>query len=238
MSDRVSATEFARLAALPEDHPERRRAADSPEVQARLAMLREFETPSPSPLSDAEATREARVISARVLARLAKIGFVEGRMTLEDMTARRRKAAALTRSRRPWLERGLGPDANRAAIAFAALVIVAGVGWFAMRTPEPRATRGVTPSGGLIIESARLDGGTLTLRWTEVTGAEHYRVIFYGADMRERARLENVSEPTLALVAGTLPAGLESGEQTLVEVTAMKRADPLMTSAPRLIRLP
>ena len=112
------------------------------------------------------------------------------------------------------------------ALAFASVAIVAVAGWWSIeRLRETSAVRSV---GGETVEvSAAPVSGGIELRWRAVAGARIYRVLFYGSDLTELARVDSLQETRLALRADHLPRGLVSGQSVLVDVTAVLPYDQI-----------
>ncbi len=219
--ERMSPEEFARLMALPADHPERRRMEHSPEFEARVHLLHDFESPG-----DGQLTPDERAAGRELEARLAPM----------IATAR---AAAPPRTRRAawsWLKGGGTP---RAALAFASVALVAVLAtWMTTHDGARRAVRGAPETAAFELAAPRPTAGGVRLAWPAVAGADHYRLVFFGPDMDERARIESLTSTTLELRAGALPAGLTAGTEALVGVVALHGPDPLATTPARLVRLP
>jgi len=221
--ERFTPDEFARLVSLPASHPDRQRAERTSQFEAWRVMLREFEQPSGAPLSAAELAAAGRELERRVVQTLDPISRVVTRPSW---------SGALS----AWLR---GP-ASRPALALAAIVVVTGAAlWVATsRPPGPRAVRGAGEAPAIVLAPPRAVEGGIELRWTPVAGAEAYRVVFYGADLGESARVDGLSAPRLVLRRDALPSGLQHGGQALVEVTALRGGDPVATSPTRAITLP
>ena len=217
-TDRLTPEEFARLVALPENDPERVRAAHRPDFEAHLRLYREFESPTAVP---EHAPADARQLAARVLDNVRPERAREGPSWLAGLV------------------HFFAQPAPRAALALGALVVVAGTAtWFAGRNAGPdRAVRGEAGSTFVIAEPRKLPNG-LELSWTAVPGATGYRVLFYGADLHEITRVDQLKETRLLLDPAALPAGLTAGQEVLVEVSALSGTDPMVTTSNRAVRLP
>jgi len=223
--DRLTAEDFARLAALPEDHPERRRWATSPEFEARMRLWREFEAPSGASLpGGAAATRELeRRMQPTVRGEAATLGGTP--------------ASAISRAtaKRSWL-RSLFDRPPRAALAFATIVVVAIAStWLLGHEQTPPAVRGGPERAAFELMPPQASSQGLELSWSAVPGADGYRVVFYGADMAEIGRIDRVRETHVQLRSGALPQGLAPGKEVLAEVTALSGDDPIATTKPRLV---
>jgi hypothetical protein len=188
-----------------------------PDFEARLRLFREFESPSATP---SFATADADRLATRVLAALPPVRARESRSWL---------AGLLSLFAQP------GP---RAALALGTLAVVAGTAtWFAGRNTAPdRAVRGEAGSTFVITEPRRLANG-IELSWTAVPGATGYRVLFYGVDLHEITRVDQVKETKLLLDPAALPAGLTAGQEVLIEVSALVGSDPMVTTPNRVVRL-
>jgi hypothetical protein len=127
----------------------------------------------------------------------------------------------------------------RPALAFAAVAIVAGITlWSTSRGPAPRAVRGGGETMALVLSEPRAISNGIELTWTPVAGAEAYRVVFYGADLKESAHVDGLVEARLVRRAGSLPSGLTGGAEVLAEVTALRNGDPIATSKAQALHLP
>ena len=209
-----SPEEFARLAALPEESPERLALAADPRFQARLLLLREFESAREVPPGAAEASSAAA-----------------------ELTRRLARAAAPTPRVVPRAR--LGPPLASWALAAAAFAIVAGGIWW-LRAPLGPAsvTRGIETSTTLDWVTVHGSGGRLELSWNSVSGAERYRVVFYDASQRVIARVDSLAVTRLVLERGALPAGLPAGASVMAEVSALRGGDVVATARARAIRVP
>jgi hypothetical protein len=212
--------EFSRLVALPENDPERVRAGSRPDFEARLRLYREFESPEAPPVPPAASAAAARTVTARVLAEV-RPSHPAGRSWLAPLV------------------RFFEQPAPRAALAFGALFVVVGTAfWFTTRleSPDPGAVRG-EPESMFTIAEPRSFPDRVELSWPAVPGAEAYRVVFYGPDLNETARVEDLHVTTLGLDRRALPKGLEPGIEVLAEVTALAGGDAIAKSPARLVSL-
>jgi hypothetical protein len=232
MTDRRDTPEeIERLMALPEDHPERVAAAASPRFEAFRRMLGEFERPSDALVSDAD------LASARVeLARRLEDAGVLGPPTAGAATT------AAPKTPRPlprpgffaWLTSGGG----RPAFAVAGAVLVVGFGWWATHPPwRDETTRAIAEPGAFELVT-RHEGDALVLSWKAVEGADGYRVVFLGPGLTEVARRDVPGATSLALRAGSLPAGVAPGSRVSIEVVALRMGSELATTPARAILLP
>ena len=224
-----SPEEFVRLLSLPEDDPERRQAESTGMLEAWRRMLREFEAPPPSTVGPAELASADAALERRT----------------RDMLAA--GAGARAGSRAPGsagpgllarLAAAMFQPALRPALALAAIVVVAGASWWWVSDRSQRAVRGVGGEGGIVVAAHTEPGGALELTWAPVPGAEGYRARFFGATLRELARLDGIPEPRLRLKRDSLPLGLTAGEEILVEVAAVRGGDVIAVSSSRAVRLP
>ena len=228
MSDgRITPDEFARLIALPESHPDRRRAEATAEFAGMKAMFAAFEADAAAQSSEDGAIRDdlARRMSSSLPATTAGPA---GR------TAPR--AARAPRTGGGWLAALFGPVAVR-SVGFAALVVVAGLGvWTMARRPREDVVRGERANAFAITATAR--PGALDLGWPAVAGADAYRVVLLGTDLGEVARFDLGDATRWSIRRDSLPAGLASGAAISVEVQALQRGVQLSTTPAREIRLP
>ena len=228
MEERLHAVDFARLIALPEDDPERRRAEASPEFQAMRHMLEEFEQPAASgggDFDDARDELERRLVAAGVVDAPARpapdaVGHTGG-------------------SRRTGLLVMLSRPATRAGLAFAAVVVViAFATWTLNFRDGDHLMRGSMGATEFRMTGVREAPGEVVLHWTPAPQADQYRVVFLGADLIETSRVEGVKDTEAVIRAGQLPAGLTSGAVVSVEVEALRGGDLISTTPARSIRLP
>lgn len=230
--DRFTPEEFARLAALPPDDPERVRAEADPRFEAWRRMLHAFESGAPVALDAAE----ARAADAELERRLAReIGIEPG---ANARSAGARPAAARGRGGgfrwKAWRLTAWAP-----AAAFAAVLVVAGGLWMvAGREPAGRVVRGGDAGRPALAVTIRAAERGSELSWAAVPGADRYDVTFSGGDLSEIARVEGHAETTLLLREGALPAGLTPGQEVVVEVIARRGADVLARSRAATMRLP
>ncbi len=216
-----SPEEFARLAALPEGHPDRRRAMSSPAFAAWCRMHDEFASPgsselSPEALADAEAELARRLANARVVPAL-------------------RESPAELRPRRRWWEAPL----PRLAAA-AALVTVLGVSaWFGVHEPGGRRVRGDAPApDAFVLTAPRSTPAGLALAWSPRAGATSYRLVFYGHALEEIARVEVTADTRYLLRHEANIPGLSPGDVVHVSVLALRDGTTLETSPMRELRVP
>lgn len=221
---RFDPEEFERLQGLPEDDPERVRAERSGRLPAWRRMIEAFEAPPDRPLSPQELAEADSELEQRVARAIA--GGEAAR------PARPRRAG----SPRSWFP-AWGAGGLRVALASAAIAIVAVAGWWSLDRPRDRAAvRSAGEAMILAVTATPIDAG-VELRWAAVPGARMYRVVFFGSDLNERARVDSLPENHLTLRAEHLPAGLLRGQSVLAEVTAV-RADDELSSKPISIRVP
>jgi hypothetical protein len=225
--DPLTAETFARLASLPEDDPERQRWAASPEFEARLRLWREFESPAGGRLSAEEARSAARELGQRMEGAV-RAGVPRGdHETVRSQMARREGPS--------WFQRMFGAP-PRMALAFASILVI-GVAttWFLARERTRPVERGATEHAAIQLLPERATPNGVELSWTAVSGADGYRVIFYGADLNEIARIDRVTETRIELRSAALPAGLIPGHEVLAEVSALHGEDAIAISKSRLI---
>ena len=217
--------EMERLLALPEDHPDRRRAEASGQLEAWRRTLLAFETPVLEPPDGFHA------LDRRLAERLEK-ALPPASDEAPNRGADRARAARLP-AQSSWWALVLRP-----AFTVAVLVLVAGAWWLTerARTPHLRASQDATPAIELAVPGT--GHGELRLSWNPVAGADAYRLEFYGPKLELLARVETRGETTLTLRGTALPAGLESGSEVMLEVTALRNGLSLASSRGRIVRLP
>jgi hypothetical protein len=228
--DRFTPDEFARLLTLPEGHPDRVAAEQSTAFVAMQHLLADFERPATEGTGDTVLESERRELGARLASAIrgpGPAGVVSGPRS-SPRPSRFEALAAMFRA-----------PVGRVGLALAAVALVAGIGWWSQfRTPGADAMRGEPETSSFVLEAVRPQADAVTLRWTPVAGAEGYRLVFRGADLRELARLDVASGVEATLRADALPARLAAGSQVLVEICALRRGDVIATSPARPIRLP
>lgn len=205
----LSPEEFARLVALPPDHPERLLAEQSPEFAARQRLLEAFESQAQDVAGSADAASAGRELVAR-LTRAAPM-------------------APSTTRRHAWR------TPRFAVAAAAALALAASSLWWAARPrPEP-AVRGDAGASEFVLLAPVVVRDGVELRWTPATGADRYRILLHGADLREVARIEVEAGTRVVLRPASLPREIASGSELLAEVEAMRRGEPIgRTAAQRM----
>lgn len=119
-----------------------------------------------------------------------------------------------------WLA-GLLTGGRRFALAAAAVAIVAAAGWWSVgRLQERPAVRGSGTAQSIELRSQPTAGG-IELSWTPVAGATMYRLVFFGPDLSEQARVDSLVTTRFTLRSDRLPAGLARGRTVRVEVAAV-----------------
>jgi len=234
--DRDPIEQLDEMAALPPDDPRRVAFERTPRGRAMLAAYLGFLSPGQLP---AEAGRaEAR---DRLQALLAHELGLEAPPAASAATPSR-DTSPRPRARSAW-RRAFG----RPALAFAALLIVAGALWLVLDRARPRteSMRGHRVDGTgranaeIVPNPPRvIGGGAVELTWSAVTDADRYEVTLLGGDLADLGVLPAVATPRLVIAPGALPAGLHSGERVLWQVTARHGSATLAESAPAPIQLP
>jgi len=225
--------EFARRLALPPGDSERQAAESSSEFAAMRRMLSEFEQPNDASLDEAQVDNAKRQLARR----LAVLGVPHGRPADAGAEAR---DSGLRGPR--WFESLLDQlhhPVARSGLAFAAILIVASVAWWSQqRGPAPGPLRGASESATIAVDPPRFAPGSVTLSWSRVSGADSYRVTFFGADLTEVARRDSLTTNSLVLQAGELPPGLQSGQRVAFAVAALRGGDTISDSKAQFIQLP
>ena len=232
IDDRFTPEEFSRLMALPEDHPDRRRAAASAQFEAMRRMLGEFERPVDALLSAEQVEAASLELQRRLAAAAAPVDRVPATPDAERMHAKPPSIVARTLG---WLN----APAGRVGLAFVCAVVVVGVTWWSThRSPREEAVRGVPESGAFEIAVAHESHDGLTLHWNPVAGAEAYRVVFLGADLAEIAHVDVTRGTEFMLRRAALPAGAPSGGRVSIEVVAVRDGATVATTPARSLLLP
>ena len=232
--ERIAPEEFARLMRLPDDHPDRRRAAASPQFEAMRLMLTEFEQPGGAPPEPGQ----LEVATAELRRRLSAAGFPAGGAGIMPAAASEQSS----RSPRSIAERlfgVLGGPGARRGLAFACALIVIGAGWWAThRSPREATMRGIAEPGSFELSISNEVPQSLVLAWTAVPGADAYRVTFLGADLGEIGHLDVARGTRLVLRARDLPDGVVPGAHASLEVVALKDGAAIATTPARPVLLP
>ena len=231
MSDgRITPDEFARLMALPEAHAERRRAESTAEFAAMKAMYAAFEADAATPAVEDAAIRD------ELARRLAASRPVASAAPPRGAPASPRPASTRGGGFGAMFAALFGPSGGR-AVAFAVLLVVAGLGaWTMTRRPREDVMRGEHAGAFAITATAR--PGRLDLTWPAAAGADAYRAVLLGPDLGELARVDLGSATAWTVRRDSLPAGLESGRALSLEVQALQRGVVISRTPAREIRLP
>jgi len=207
------------IATLPADDPRRRHAETCPRCRARLALFREFDSPSAPPagarIDEADSALAAAI--ERELALPAPLPFP-------------------ARAARPRPARGLGASLRPLWAAAAALILVAGA-WVLLRPPAPAVMRGPVSRAELPVATHR-GVDRLTLSWRAVPGASRYVVRFYATDLSDLASVDAGRADHLELRRGALPRPLAGGAKVLWQVMALAGGDRLAASRTQPVVLP
>jgi len=213
--------ELGRVAALPQDAPERAHLETCARCRSLLAMLAEFESPTVS-------RQGARFADADAQLRATIAGLAGGD---PDSVSEPEPRESRVRARAPWFGWRLPSwPRRRLAFAFASLVVVALAGTSLYRTlahdPQMRAASPGTPQATpFVAAAARQVAGGAELSWSAERGADRYRVVFFDASLNEVARLDAGAATTLLLRADALPAGLSHGQSVGWQVEALAGDD-------------
>ena len=243
---------FARLMALPEDHPDRHRAASAPGFEARRRLYEQFAAREQDLMSAAELSSAEHELGRRLE---RAIGATQSTAphgggapsTLAPSAPGAPRPGTLDRGDRG--DRGHGwltslrefwrQPAPRAAWSLAAAVLlVATATWIVMRRPARETLRSAPPTEQLVIGEPRLQDQSLELSWTAVPGADAYRLVFFGSDLTEIASVNDLVAPAYVLERSALPSGLAPAQEVMTQVIAMRTGEPLAKSRPRSIRVP
>jgi hypothetical protein len=227
MERELDPNEVARLLALPESHPERVRAMRDPELASLALTLEAFESAPAG--TDAGALESVR---AALRERLAAASVPRG-------GPRPRTFVGTASERQSRFFGWFSTPASRMAVAFAGVLVVAGISWWGLdRDSRREIVRGGENSSTFRMLEPRNTGDQLALSWTPVRNAERYHVRFLGPDLGVIADTDAGSSTTIVLRRGALPGGLALGARLAVEVVAMRGGAELATTEARPIRLP
>ena len=223
--ERITPDEFARLIALPEADPERRRAEATAEFAGMKVMFAAFEADAAAPSSEDGAIRDE--LARRLATPLPSSST--GRAALP-------RTAKAPGGSSGWFAALFGPVGLR-AVGYAVLVVVAGLGvWTMTRRPREDVVRGEHANAFAITPTVH--PGALDLAWPAVAGADAYRVVLLGADLGEVARFDLGDATRWSMRRDSLPAGLASGASISAEVQALQAGAVLSTTPARAIRVP
>jgi hypothetical protein len=228
--------EFARLMALPREHPDRVVAEADPAFEAWVRMAGAFETGAGAQLDEDELRRRGAALTTRLERALASERETAEPVRGAPSTLRSGRRGSLVEKLLGWL----GTPSGRTALAFGVIAIASVAGWWTVaRRDSQEMVRGVE-SGSSVPRLAEpvTDAGTVVLAWSAVPGADGYRLVFYSPEMGELARLDSLREPRATLRSGALPAGLAGGARVELEVVALTHGDPLSRSRLVPITLP
>ena len=209
---------------------------DCPRCRALLASYRVFRepgtvpTPAGADLSDAE----------RRLSAALQRGIHDTVVTPEKPMHRRDgpREGPLA-----WFLRGFRSPLLRPALAAAGAVCVLLFAVNLLDLREHGGHRGVLRGGeqaaGLVLQQPQImDDGRVKLSWRPVEAADTYRVILYGIDLNEQARLEAGPDTFLVFRPSDLPGLSGSGEPILWRVAAFRGGDEIGRSRPGHLELP
>jgi hypothetical protein len=213
----IPVEDLSRVRGLPADSPERRHVADCPRCRARMLALAEFERPTlvlPREADEAGAGERLDAFIDRLGGGAAK---------------------PAPRPPMPWWQRLFEP-AMRPALAALVVVIAAGSFWAVTRPLHRQELRGDAESAPALAAAVATPDGW-ELAWAATGGADAYEVLFFGADLRESARVSGLHETHLLLRREALPAGVEPGKPCFWQVVALRAGDPLARSRTTPLRL-
>lgn len=222
---------IADLLELPHHDPRRAHLDACPRCRARAAAFVSFMSASDIPGAD---PGKAQAHLGDVLD--AAIGHPP---SATRASSRPREGTSVSRFRR-WLA-ALGAPALRPVFAAAALLVTAGVIWFAQPSREAdRVLRG--PVGGAAMASpegleARPVGSDVWLTWRSVAGADGYEIVIYAPDLSVLARLGPMADTTVAVSAENLSA-VAPGTTLSWKVVVLEQGDAAGDSPLRQFRRP
>lgn len=191
--------------------------------RAQLAELRTFLEPGSVPGARVE---EAELALAAAFDR-------EWRAEHATPTA----APRVAQPARPSFWETLFAPALRPAWSMAAVVMVAGIMWVALKPGDNATVRG---DGAQVVETLApvAADGSVTLEWKSVPGADRYEVTFLDDGLSDLGAPVTVGEPRLVVSRDALPAGLISGARVMYQVSARSGERELMHSVTQSVTLP
>jgi hypothetical protein len=211
---------FEELLRLDARDPRRAHLDDCPRCRARLIAFRSFVERRPMP-AGADLGDARRRLSAAI------------RAEIEQESPRHR---LWPRRPRPWRMQLLWKPAL-GLVAAGVLVILllrpAGQG----SGDGALVLRGEGPAPAALAAD-RAPDGSLRLSWPAVPPAEGYRVMLYGRDLAEIARLEAGRDTVLVLSAERVARLGPSGGAVFWRVAALEGGEPVSLSAPATLQLP
>jgi hypothetical protein len=213
----IDVEQIGEVAALPEDHPQRRHAQSCPRCRSLVASYQDF--------LRAEAVAGSGVEKARAV--------LDARIRAD---AQRWAGARAPASSQSWWRGWLKPAPLLAVAAVAAIAAV--MVWNA-RSPEESALRdGDTAAQPFSLQAPRVDAESIHLSWTPMPGADGYQVRIYGPDLSEVYRHPATSQTDIVVPRSALPAGLPPSLDLTWRVYALSGGDQVEASAPGSIRTP
>ncbi|MFI5371111.1 MAG: hypothetical protein ACHQ52_06090 [Candidatus Eisenbacteria bacterium] len=243
------ARDAAAVAALPDDHPQRRHARECPRCAALLDAWRAFAAADPGEVS----ARDLADADARLSRALASaIGVPATDAATSDAAASREPGARHADRTAPptgrTVARDVGRDpsfwerlmhpALRPALSFAALALVLGAVLLWPRLAShgrDLVLRGETHAVTLALLRTERVGEALHLEWRAYPGAETYELRFFSGGLAELGRVGSLHGTRADLPVAGLPFRFAAGETVLVRVAAMSRGDAMATSDARMV---
>ena len=220
--------ELAGVLLAASDDERRAHVESCPRCRAQLAELRTFLEPGDVPL--------ARVADAEAALAAA---FDRDWRAAHPATAAPTTPLAprVAQPSRPSIWEALFAPALRPAWSMAAVVVVAGGLWLALKPGEPSVVRG---SVSTVVETLTpvASDGSLTLAWKPVEGADRYEVTFLDAELSELGAPVRVTEPRITLRRDSLSSGLASGASVMWQVSAWAGDRELVHSVAQGATLP
>jgi hypothetical protein len=219
--------DLGELEGLPHDDPRLHALESQPRVRAQRRAYQDFVTPGDEPAGARPAEAAARL--RETLER--ELGVAIDERSDPTRAPSERGARGQRRVQPGWLDRLFG--APWQPLGVAALLVVAGGLWLlssSRHESAPVFRGGTRVEGWSALPAQRQSDGSVRLQWPASPGAARYAVVFLSADLREIARLEDLSTTRIDLRPGRLPVGLESGSHVLWRVVALSGADEVARS--------
>jgi hypothetical protein len=203
----------------PADDPRRRHVESCPRCGARALSYQRF--------LEAEAGESLRSEDH------ARLATLRAELTGGPGVSRANTSAMRERARPGWRE--WFKPAWQSALAFAAVVIVAGV--FLSRPEGERAVRGPDDARGTATAVAARNGD-VRFAWPTVPEADRYEVRIHSTGLGLLARFDAGPDSALTVPASDMPPEYRDGQVVLFRVVALAGSDELAAGTARPLQMP
>lgn len=258
--DCIPVEELARVAELPAGDPGRRHLDTCERCQGLLAMLQGFAAPPP-PAQDRyaegapSATRPVEPDAiAEEVAPEAYRPFGEDSPVEPAPPAVHEEWAAPVAMDPPQpsapparyaetVPSDPEPPAKRRSgaavfVGIALVVVVIAGAWMIRSAMRPASAPNASESKVIATHAPQSDGNDVELAWEAAPRAEHYRVVFFDAGLREVAHVDSTDGTRLMLRRGELPEGLASEMTVGWQVQGLVGGVRVAHSVTRGLKLP